>query len=291
MATNLRYRAWVLSRWLIGIFIALFVFRLIYGYSLPDNVEVYEGSGDFFSGVELRKNYASEGVVKDAAGGAGTALFNSSQKYEKTATTRSRSSAFEHDEGRLTSTIKGYKGVIQYEQRSGNPGNRELHLLIGVDPLKFDSFYTAVQSIGRIRSTQVTKVDKTNEYRQLNAKKATLETTLASLIELKNKGGEIKDYISLHEKIREIESELQALGVDLGNFDTENEFCSVRFSLLEGTTEMKISLPERLNAALEWTLEFYAISVACLLGASLLALLIAVLVEKLRAMMSGGASA
>ena len=96
MISNTKRRAWVLSRWLIGIFIALFVFRLIYGYSLPDSIEVYEGSGDFFGSVDLRKNYASEGVVKGAAGGAGTALFNSSQKYEKTATTRSRSSARAH---------------------------------------------------------------------------------------------------------------------------------------------------------------------------------------------------
>lgn len=61
----------------------------------------------------------------------------------------------------------------------------------------------------------ITKVDKTNEYRQLNAKKASLEKTLASLNDLKNKGGAISDFVSLHEKILEIETQIQELGVDL----------------------------------------------------------------------------
>ncbi len=289
MASTLRHRAWVLSRWFIGIFIGLFVFRLIYGYTLPDSVEIgYES--DFFSGIELRKNYASEkgkGWSKGQAEGGFEGPAVTGSKYEKTATTRSRSNAFEHDQSRLQERIKGHEGVVQYEHRAGNPGDRQLHLLIGVDPERFDSFYVAVQSIGRIRSTEVTKVDKTNEYRQLNAKRTSLEKTLASLNELKAKGGEITDFISLHEKIRDIESELQSLGVELGNFDTENEFCSVRFSLYEGATERKVSLAQRLKVALEWTLQFYAIAIVCIVGVTLASLIIVLLVDRLRRMVSG----
>lgn len=292
MAPTLRHRAWILTRWFIGIFIGLFVFRLIYGYTLPENVEIgYDA--DFFSGIELRKNYASEkgkGWKTGAADGGFQAPAGDS-KYEKTATTRSRSNAYEHDQSRLQEKIKGYDGVIQYEHRAGNPGDRQLHLLIGVDPERFDSFYVAVQSIGRIRSTEITKVDKTNEYRQLNAKRVSLEKTLASLNELRTQSGKIDEYISLHEKIRGIESELQGLGVELGNFDTENEFCSVRFSLYEGATEHKIGLAQRLKAALEWTLEFFAISIVCIVGVTLASLIIVLLIDRLRRMLgSGGGS-
>ena len=293
MATTLRHRAWILVRWFIGIFFGLFVFRLIYGYTLPDSIEVGAYDGDFFSGIELRKNYASEKGKgwKTGSADGGFQAPSSDSKYEKTATTRSRSNAFEHDLSRLQEKIKGYDGVIQYEHRAGNPGDRQLHLLIGVDPEKFDSFYVAVQTIGRIRSTEVTKVDKTNEYRQLNAKRISLEKTLASLNELKTQSGKIDEYISLHEKIRGIESELQDLGVELGNFDTENEFCSVRFSLYEGATEHKIGLAQRLKAALEWTLEFYAITIVCIAGVTLASLIIVLLVDRLRKMLGSGGGA
>lgn len=288
MASHLKHRVWVISRAFIGIFISLFVFRLIYGYSLPDSVEVGDYGNDFFSNVDLRKNYASEKGYSKAADGGFQGPSASSQKYEKTATTRSRSAAFEHDQSRFQERIKAYKGVVQYEHREGNPGDREVHLLIGVAPEQFDSFYTAVQAIGRIRSTQITKVDKTNEYRQLNAQKISLEKTLISLNELKTKSGDIDEYIALHEKIRSIESELQGLGVELGNFDTENEFCSVRFSLIEGAAEYKVSLVQRLKSAIEWTLQYFALAIVCIVGAALSALIIALLVDRLRRMMGSG---
>ena len=89
-------------------------------------------------------------------------------------------------------------------------------------------------------------------------------------------------------KIRSIEGELQGLGVELGNFDTENEFCSVRFSLYEGATEKKIGLAQRLKAALEWTLEFYAIAIVCIVGITLASLIIVLLVDRLRRMLGSG---
>jgi uncharacterized protein YfcZ (UPF0381/DUF406 family) len=101
-----------------------------------------------------------------------------------------------------------------------------------------------------IRSTEITKIDKTNEYRQLNAKKASLEKTLASLQELKSKTGVIDDFISLNYKILEIETQMQELGVELGNFDAENEFCTIKFSLYEGAAAKSLNFIERFKIAL-----------------------------------------
>lgn len=284
MASTVKQQARKLSLWLAGLFLLLFVFRLLYGYTLSDTVLLHDPSSDFFSGLDLRKNYASEKSMGYKDGGAASPApgFATSQKYEKTATTRARSAGFEKDQAALNGRIKSFSGVVQYEQRSGNPGDRQMHLLIGIDPEKFDSFYVSLQSIGKVLSTQVTKVDKTNEYRQLNAKKASLEKTLLSLNELKAKSGQIADYISLHEKIREMESELQDLGVDLGNFDTENEFCSVRFSLYEGAAEKKISLMHRVKVALEWTLQFYALALLCIGGILITSLVVVVLIGKVK---------
>ena len=258
MTTTFRKRFWILTKWFAAIFIILFVFRLFYGYFASDSYTP-DNSGNFFSNVEnLRKNYASEKIISKT-NVQQQASVASNQKYEKTATVKSKTSDFEVDEANIRKAIKLFNAVTQYEQNLGNEGNRELHLLIGVAPTTFDSFYQATLKIGTIRAKEITKVDKTNEYRKLNAKKISLETTLSSLNELKSKGGQISDYVSLHDKILEIETKLQELGVELGDFDTENEFCTVRFSLYEGATEKKVGLFQRVKIALEWTIKYYAV--------------------------------
>lgn len=257
MNSNFTQRLKKGAAWSAVLFLLMFIFRLSYGYIAANVVANGEFGDDFFGSVSnLRKNYASEKMAfkNDVQQQAGAA---SSQKYEKTASVKTKSARFEEDEKTTRTIVKSFDAIIQYEQNLGQPGKRQLHLLIGVNPAMFDSFYQQVKTIGSIRSQEVTKVDKTNEYRQLNAQKASLEKTLNSLNELKSRGGEITDFVSLHDKILEIESKLQELGVELGNFDTENEFCTVKMSLYEGEDGRKISVIHRVKVALEWTIKYY----------------------------------
>ena len=260
----------------------MLICRLIYGYVATDIIANSDYAGDFFSSVEnLRKNYASEkGYSKPDVGRQ--ASIASSQKYEKTATVRTKSAAFDKDATTIKNTTKDFEGVIQYEQNTGNKGYREIHLLIGINPEKFDSFYLAVQGIGKINSTEITKIDKTNEYRQLNAKKASLEKTLLSLNALQKADGVISDYVALHDKILEIETQLQGLGVELGNFDAENEFCTIRFSLFEGAAKKGISFLSRLKTATEWTIQYYSILAVSLVCISLSVFIILLIIDKLK---------
>ena len=259
MAKNFRSRFWKLSKWSAGLFILLFAFRMLYGYVAADPASRNDYSDNFFGSIDnLRKNYASE---KIAIKGDIQAVPNmaSSQKFEKTASIKAKTSEFDKDENLIKSKTKSYNAIIQYEQNLGQKGNRQIHLLIGINPAKFENFYLELQKIGMLKDTEITKVDKTNEYRQLNAKKISIEKMLQSLIELKSKGGQIADFISLNDKILEVEEQLQGLGVELGNFNTENEFCTVRFSMYEGATEKSISFIHRTKVALEWTIKYFAI--------------------------------
>lgn len=274
---NLKKRFLKIAKWFAALFFLMLVCRLIYGYVARDILTLADSASDFFGTVEnLRKNYASEkGVIANAN-------IATSQKYEKTATVKSKTSQFEKDAQEIKSKTKNFAGVIQYEQNTGNKGNREIHLLIGINPEKFDSFYSQIQGIGKINSTEITKIDKTNEYRELNAKKASLEKTLLSLNELRSRGGAISDYVSLHDKILEIETRLQELGVELGNFDTENEFCSIRFSLFEGAPKKGISFLSRLKVALEWTIQYYAILAVSILCIALAIFILILIIDKLK---------
>ncbi len=277
--------------WMLVIFVVMFLFRLSYGYLVPGSGGSGDIGYDFFSSVDnLRRNYASEKKsMKEAKYEAPptdnvqqTPDYASGQKYEKIATVKSKSSNYDNDETEIRKVVKSFDAISQYEQNSGNKGQRELQLMLGVTPDKFDGFYIAIQKIGVVKSKEITKTDKTNEYRQLNAQKLSLEKTLASLNDLKNKPGAVADFIGLHDKILEIESRLQELGVDLGNFDSENEFCTVKFSLYEGTTSAKkITFSTRLKVAMEWTIKYYATLMIGLFGAALVSFLLLLITEKL----------
>jgi Domain of unknown function (DUF4349) len=268
-------------KWGVGLFLALFIFRFIYGYFGADTTNTSDNSRDFFNSIEnLRKNYASEKMKQLGDVQPQSPNFAANQKYEKTASIKSKTSTFDDDKAKVEKTTKDFKAVVQYEKNEGKKGNREIHLLIGVNPTLFDSFYVEIQKIGSLKSTEITKIDKTNEYRQLNAKKTSFEKTLTSLNELKSRGGAISDYVALHDKILEIERQMQELGVELGNFDSENEFCSIRFSLFEGASEKQIGLLHRVKVALEWTLQYYAMMIFGLLCLSAFIFVLLLIIDR-----------
>ena len=282
MTTNFKTRFWNLGKWYAVLFVVLFVFRLIYGYVATSNDNGGDYSDNFFSSIDnLRKNYASEKIAMKGDVQVSSNMA-SNQKFEKTASIKTKSTEFEKDEQVLKSTTKSYNAVIQYEQNLGQKGNRQIHLLIGVNPALFDSFYIDIQKIGIVKATEITKVDKTNEYRQLNAKKTSIEKTLQSLNELKSKGGQIADFVSLNDKILEIEEKLQGLGVELGNFDAENEFCTVKLSMYEGATEINISFMHRLKVALEWTIKYFAIFAITTLVLAMTIFILLLIADKLK---------
>ena len=231
----------------------------------------------------IRKNYASEKFAL-SRNVQEPSNFASNQKFEKTASIQTKSSEFEQDEKQIKAKTTGFNAVIQYEQTTGQKGSRQTHLLIGVNPALFDSFYVEIQKIGVVTSTEITKIDKTNEYKQLNAKKASFEKTLQSLLELKSHGGQITDFVSLHDKILEIEEKLQELGVELGNFDTENEFCTVKLSLYEGATTKNISLMQRVKISLEWSIKYFAVIVLIILSLSITIFILLFIIDKLKIM-------
>jgi hypothetical protein len=160
--------------WMLVIFVVMFLFRLSYGYLVPGSGSSGDIGYDFFSSMDnLRKNYASEKkFMKEAKYEAPptdniqqTPDYASGQQYEKIATMKSKTSNYENDEVEIRKVVKSFDAIIQYEQNSGNKGQRELQLMLGVTPDKFDGFYLAIQKIGVVKSKEITKTDKTNEYR------------------------------------------------------------------------------------------------------------------------------
>ncbi len=264
---------------LLILFVILFAFRLLYGYTKKFNNTSYET--EFFENISnAKRNYASKKYKAKPANlnQNSTAV---DQKYEKIAEINTKSSNFEQEEKSSRKTIENLNALVQFEQKSGNSGFRRLNLVIGVPPENFDKLYQELIKVGNVQAKRITKKDKTNEYKELNAKKQSLEKTRTSLINLKSKGGKIDEYMGLENRILEIESELQGLGVSLGDFDDENEFCTVQFSLVEGK-EIKIGLMQRIKVAFEWTVKMYLRVLSTLFFLSLFAYVLLLCIDKLR---------
>jgi hypothetical protein len=242
-------------------FVMLFLLRLAYGYTNnPKEFDLGFGlDADRWGSMGYeKKNYASSKKA-DYSGAEHTPTNSEGQKYEKICTSTSYTDLFDPDEKRLRDLIESNQSLIQFEKKSGMAGSRMLDMGIGVPPELFDAFVGAVQAIGKITSLTIDKTDKTNEYRQLQAALASLQSTKTSLIELKTKGGNIEEFINLENRIMELEEKIQSLGVNLGDFDSENEFCTVKFSLIEKSGMTSISASYRIYVAFCWTAKYYAL--------------------------------
>ena len=252
---------WPGLRWLIAGFLILFLFRLGYGYLYPHgDPQGFAGETASTNSTGLaevkfsRKNYASEKLQLALASPA------VDQKYEKVASLSAASNHFSQDERRLRALVPKHKALLQFEQSAGLTGQRRLDAAIGVPPASFDSMVLDLRRIGLLNSIRVDKSDKTNEYRELQAKRISLTKTRDSLLKLRAAGGgKIEELMQLENRLLEIETEIQGTGVKLGDFDAENEFCTVRFSLAESGGARGISLLTRVKVAFEWTVAYYAL--------------------------------
>lgn len=267
-------------------FVVLFLLRLGYGYLAPtatggSTSNTYAEGRGALSFTSSRKNYATDKIVFNYAGDSKPKSVD--QKYEKVASLDSKTTAFDDDEKRVRDLIKKYNAQVQFEQSSGLPGSKRLSLAIGVNPAKFDSMVSELKAVSSLISIQVNKTDKTNEYKDLNAKKVSLEKTRDALLGLTSKGGSIDEQINLESKIREIETELQETGVSLGEYDAENEFCTIKYALDEQRAGTRAGIPflHRVRVALAWTIKYYLLSLMVVLAGALTILVTVVILDKL----------
>jgi hypothetical protein len=279
-------------------FILFFAFRLIYGYyrydsygsdnyyyqqSSTTNVYYDADQGNYRKNIASAKYESKDVLYEKAPEKPAAAATTIDQKYEKIGTLAASTNEFESTEQKVRDLIKKFDALIQYEQKSGLAGSRSLNLVIGVPPGNFDAMVAEVKKLGKLGSIQINKVDKTNEYKQLEAKRISLEKTIESLTALKTKGGKIDEYVNLEQQILDYQQQLQELGVELGDYDAENEFCTVKYNLTEThDTNTSIPLLHRLFIALSWTIKYYLAFVVIILLASLASYIIIKIAQALK---------
>jgi hypothetical protein len=203
------------------------------------------------------------------------------QKYEKIASVGATTTHFAADEQLTRDTIKAHHALIQEEAVNNYDSHNVLRLTIGVPPGEFDGAVADLKKVGQLEQFQITKTDKTNDFLQLKAKRLTLEKARDALTALKAMGGKIDELVKVEQEILSLEGRIQELGVQLGQFDKVNEFCTARFTLAETTVEV-VRSPHLgyLVASLQWAAGVYLAWLGiCCVGLVCVVLLL-VIIEK-----------
>jgi uncharacterized protein YxeA len=266
----------------LGLFLVRFMFEGDGGGFDGGNI-VHDGQAQF---ENARKNYASS---KQMSAAPTAVSIGDAQKYEKVGTLTQSTAEFDKDKQRILELTSGQQGVIQLERATGLKGRQLLYLGIGVPPDKFDAFIEAAKAIGKNVQIDVVKNDKTNEYLQLKAKRTTLEKARTALDELKASGGSVEERVNVQNRLTEIEEKIQELGVSLGEFDTQNELCTVKLTLREIRGAANTSMARRAFNAFEWTALYYALSAFGILALVIAGWLAAGLISYARRIVNGAA--
>jgi len=258
----MRFDRWLAAAVACAIFLAMFFFRLTVDQRETGTANNSFGVSQSFEFA--KNNYAT---TLKLVGPSGQSV-GDSQKYEKIATLTELTCNYDADRKRIDDLLTSHQGIVQFERANGLEGRRTLYLGVGVPPDRFDAFIEAVKAVGTNAQVEVIKNDKTNEYLQLRAKRATLEKARSGLEALQASGGSVDERIHVQNRLTEIEERIQELGVSLGEFDSQNELCTVKLTLKEATRAAS-NWSQRIIDALEWTSIHYA-----LLGAGFLCLLV-----------------
>lgn len=209
----------------------LFAARIAYELSRPDILNAGMETRALISASEQdHKNYASAKVVVEQAV-AGAQVVE--QKYERVSRIESKTENWDSDIAAVKLAIEGSQALVQREDAFGLEGDRALSLSLGVTPAAFDPMVETMKGIGRLVSANVTKTDRTSDFRALQARRLSLEKTRDGLAALRNEGAALSDRVELETRILEIEGQIQELGVSLGDYSELNSFCTVNFTLRE----------------------------------------------------------
>ena len=154
--------------------------------------------------------------------------------YEKTALLSSGSVDFEADERRLRRALADRQAVILNEKNNGIAPERRLMLEVGVNPEQFDALVEQLLQIGHLKSINVTRHDRTSEFRKLHAQRQSLKKYLESVVKLRAaKEPSIDATLKVEQKIQEIEKELQSLSGQLGELLGKESLYHVNVTLYE----------------------------------------------------------
>lgn len=244
---------------LVVLFLLLLGGRFLYNLFAPERTYSNGFALLDYDSMGLSNNIATNRIIASNAPEAAM-----DQKYERVANLSSKSLAFEDDLAQARAALEENRGIVQAENSYGLPGSRSVALTVGVRPEAFEPLRSALEGVGELTDTNVSTTDKTSAYRQLLAEKESLERRMARYEQLKkHEGSSLQDQLALEAEIVQVDSELRAKLVELGEFGDEQGLSTIHFTLYEGS---RVRVAAEFTRALTWS----AVTTACVAGLLLL---------------------
>jgi hypothetical protein len=196
--------------------------------------------------------------------------------FEKRARLTARSSSFEVDAVQVRAVVAEHKAAVLQEKSGGIEPERHIHMEISVPPDAFDGLLSRLKSIGVLHSIDVQQSDRTTDFRKLNAQRQSLKKYLESILKLR--GGNnptIDDALKLEQKIKDIERDLQDVGVQLGDFLGKESYYQIDIAMREfqsgGKLDPTFNWSKRIFHGFAWAVAwwFAAMAVITLIAGTL----------------------
>lgn len=172
-----------------------------------------------------RKNYAGHSLQAQSG----------SDRYEKIAAMALRTTSFEEDRKSILKIVAGQNGIIQFEKLQNNPPDRTYNIQIGVSPHKFDDITESLRNLSTVLAISIEKNDRTSEYIEKLAAKEALIQARQSLLALKQRPGSMEELMKLEDRLLELENQIRQASLAAGQFQTDQELCTVRITLHEAS--------------------------------------------------------
>jgi hypothetical protein len=196
------------------------------------------------------------------------------QVHEKHAQLATGTTTFDDDAAEVRKSLAEHQATVFNEKNGGLAPERRLTLEIGVHPDRFDALVEQLRHIAHLDTVNVQQRDRTGEFRRLHAQRQSLKKYQESILKLRaGKNPTIDESLKLEQRAQEIEKELQALGVQLGDLLGKESFYLVSLTLFEYQPGSKLdrtyTLPRRLLNAFLWALAWWfggVVAVGVLVG-------------------------
>jgi hypothetical protein len=261
-------------------FLALWIAGIIRGWSLPypQPVSPRLSLSDevYFSNAQLANNLKQIGLsLLSLPLVLEKADVERIRVYEKSAQLAAGTTAFEADEALIRSVIASREASVLNEKSGGIAPQRQLSLEIGVVPEKFDAVVEQLEQIAHLESVTVQQRDRTSDFRRLHAQRRSLQQYREAVVKLRGaKEPSIEDTLKLEQRIQEIDKELQALSLQLGELLGKESYYTVRANLHEyqpgSRLDRTYTIPQRVFHAFLWALVTWtagAVGILVLAGA------------------------
>jgi hypothetical protein len=187
------------------------------------------------------------------------------QVYEKTAHLSSSTTSFTEDEERLRGTVALHKATIANERSTGIGPNRTLTLGITVHPDRFEELLADLKQVGHLTAIHVEQQDRTGQLRQLHAQRQSLKKHQDAVLKLRQTGKlSVEEALKVEQKLLEVEKEIHALGVQLGDLlgmePSYNLFVSLREQRSGSEAGLGWGIARRLGSSLLWALGWWLLA-------------------------------